>query len=125
MKRFGWIALFMITVNLYGCVTTAVPPKYKLVVSKESKALPPNDFCSLNFALTNTRGSLADPWIEALVLDADNNTIVDRFVSFVASAPGAIYQQETIIYVPCNRIRQVAIAANGEIVEPTTFAWKE
>ena len=125
MKRFGWIALFMITVNLYGCVTAAVPPKYKLVVSKESKPLPPNDFCSLNFALTNTRGSLADPWIEALVLDADNNTIVDRFVSFVASAPGATYQQETIIYATCNRIRQVAIAANGEIVEPTTFAWKE
>jgi hypothetical protein len=125
MKRFEWITFFVITVNLYGCVTAAVPPKYKLVVSKESKPLPPNDFCSLNFALTNTRGALADPWIEALVLDAENNTIVDRFVSFVASAPGAIYQQEIIIYATCNRVRQVAIVANGEIVEPTTFAWKE
>ena len=125
MKRFAWIAFFVITVDLYSCVTAAVPPKYKLVVSKESKSLPPNDFCSLNFTLTNTRGSLTDPWIEALVLDAENNTIVDRFVSFVASAPGATYQQETIIYATCNRIRQVAIVANGEIVEPNTFAWKE
>jgi hypothetical protein len=60
-----------------------------------------------------------------VLLQTENNTIVDMFVSFVASAPGAIYQQETIIYATCNRIRQVAIAANGEIVELTTFAWKE
>jgi hypothetical protein len=125
MKRFGWLALFM-AANLYGCVTpVAVQPKYKLAVSKERKPLPPNDFCSLNFALTNTHGSLANPWIEAVVLDAENKTIVDRFVTFVASAPAAIYQQETIIYANCNRIMQVAITGNGQIVEPDSFAWQE
>ena len=125
MKRFGWVALFM-AANLYGCVTpVAVQPKYSLAVSKERKPLPPNDFYSLKFALTNTRGSLANPWIEAVILDAENKTIVDRFVTFVASAPGAIYQQETIIYVSCNRITQVAITGNRQIVEPDSFAWKE
>ena len=58
MKRFGWIAFFTITVNLYGCVTAAVPPKTCCIEGKQT--LPLNDFCSLNFALTNTRGSLAD-----------------------------------------------------------------
>jgi hypothetical protein len=125
MKRFGWLALLM-AANFYGCVTpSAVQPKYKIAISKERKPLPPNDFCSLNFALTDTHGSLANPWIEALVLDAEHKTIVDRFITFVASAPGAIYQQEAIIYARCNRIGQVAITGNGQIVEPDTFAWKE
>jgi hypothetical protein len=124
MKRLGWLALLM-AANLYGCVTpVAVQPKYKLAISKERKPLPPNDFCSLKFALTNTRGSLANPWIEAVVLDAENKTIVDRFVTFVAS-PAAIYQQETIIYASCNRIMRVAIIGNNQIVEPDSFAWKE
>jgi len=94
MKRFGWLALLMAG-NLYGCVTpVAVQPKYKLAVSKETAA--PNDFCSLKFDLTNSRASLANPWIEAVVLDAENKIIVDKFVTFVASAPGTIYQEETI-----------------------------
>jgi len=123
MKRFGWLAL-LIGGNLYGCVTpVAVQPKYKLAVSKETAA--PNDFCSLKFDLTNSRASLANPWIEAVVLDAENKIIVDKFVTFVASAPGTIYQEETIIYTSCNRIRQVAITGNGQIVEPDTFVWKE
>jgi hypothetical protein len=123
MKRFGWLALLMAG-NLYGCVTpVAVQPKYKLAVSKETAA--PNDFCSLKFDLTNSRASLANPWIEAVVLDAENKIIVDKFVTFVASAPGTIYQEETIIYTSCNRIRQVAITGNGQIVEPDTFVWKE
>lgn len=125
MKRFGWLALFM-AANLYGCVTpVAAQPKYKLAVSKEKKPLPLNDFCSLKFALTNTRGSLANPWIEAVVFDAENKIIVDRFVTFVASAPAAMYQQETIIYASCNRIVQVAITGNGPIVEADSFVWKE
>ena len=123
MKRFGWLALLMAG-NLYGCVTpVAVQPKYKLAVSKETAA--PNDFCSLKFDLTNSRASLANPWIEAVVFDAENKIIVDKFVTFVASAPGTIYQEEAIIYARCNRIRQVAITGNGQIVEPDTFAWKE
>ena len=123
MKRFGWLALLMAG-NLYGCVTpVAVQPKYKLAVSKETAA--PNDFCSLKFDLTNSRASLANPWIEAVVFDAENKIIVDKFVTFVASAPGTIYQEETIIYTSCNRIRQVAITGNGQIVEPDTFVWKE
>jgi hypothetical protein len=123
MKRFGWLAL-LIAGNLYGCVTpVAVQPKYKLAVSKETAA--PNDFCSLKFDLTNSRASLANPWIEAVVLDAENKIIVDKFVTFVASAPGTIYQEEAIIYASCNRIRQVAITGNGQIVEPDTFVWKE
>jgi hypothetical protein len=123
MKRFGWLALLMAG-NLYGCVTpVAVQPKYKLAVSKETAA--PNDFCSLKFDLTNSRASLANPWIEAVVFDAENKIIVDKFVTFVASAPGTIYQEEAIIYASCNRIRQVAITGNGQIVEPDTFAWKE
>jgi hypothetical protein len=123
MKRFGWLAL-LIGGNLYGCVTpVAVQPKYKLAVSKETAA--PNDFCSLKFDLTNSRASLANPWIEAVVLDAENKIIVDKFVTFVASAPGTIYQEEAIIYASCNRIRQVAITGNGQIVEPDTFVWKE
>jgi len=123
MKRFGWLALLMAG-NLYGCVTpVAVQPKYKLAVSKETAA--PNDFCSLKFDLTNSRASLANPWIEAVVFDAENKIIVDKFVTFVASAPGTIYQEETIIYASCNRIRQVAITGNGQIVEPDTFVWKE
>ena len=123
MKRFGWLALLMAG-NLYGCVTpVAVQPKYKLAVSKETAA--PNDFCSLKFDLTNSRASLANPWIEAVVLDAENKIIVDKFVTFVASAPGTIYQEEAIIYASCNSIRQVAITGNGQIVEPDTFVWKE
>jgi hypothetical protein len=123
MKRFGWLAL-LIAGNLYSCVTpVAVQPKYKLAVSKETAA--PNDFCSLKFDLTNSRASLANPWIEAVVLDAENKIIVDKFVTFVASAPGTIYQEEAIIYASCNRIRQVAITGNGQIVEPDTFVWKE
>jgi len=123
MKRFGWLAL-LIGGNLYGCVTpVAVQPKYKLAVSKETAA--PNDFCSLKFDLTNSRASLANPWIEAVVFDAENKIIVDKFVTFVASAPGTIYQEEAIIYASCNRIRQVAITGNGQIVEPDTFVWKE
>jgi hypothetical protein len=123
MKRFGWLALLMAG-NLYGCVTpVAVQPKYKLAVSKENAA--PNDFCSLKFDLTNSRASLANPWIEAVVFDAENKIIVDKFVTFVASAPGTIYQEEAIIYASCNRIRQVAITGNGQIVEPDTFVWKE
>ena len=123
MKRFGWLALLMAG-NLYGCVTpVAVQPKYKLAVSKETAA--PNDFCSLKFDLTNSRASLANPWIEAVVLDAENKIIVDKFVTFVASAPGTTYQEEAIISASCNRIRQVAITGNGQIVEPDTFVWKE
>ena len=123
MKRFGWLALLMAG-NLYGCVTpVAVQPKYKLAVSKETAA--PNHFCFLKFDLTNSRASLANPWIEAVVLDAENKIIVDKFVTFVASAPGTIYQEEAIIYASCNRIRQVAITGNGQIVEPDTFVWKE
>jgi hypothetical protein len=125
MKRFGWVGLFL-AANLYGCVTpVAVQPKYKMAISKERKRLSPNDFCSVKFALTNTRGSLTNLWIEALVLDAENKTIVDKFVNFAASAPGEIYKQETIIYSDCNRIRQVAITANSQVVEPDIFAWNE
>ena len=123
MKVFGWAALFM-AVNLYGC-TTAVLPKYKLVVSKERKQLPAYEFCSLKFTFTNTRSSLANPWIQALVLDAENNTFDGRFVAFATTVPKETNQQETIIYESCNRIRQIAITANGEIVEPNMFAWKE
>jgi hypothetical protein len=123
MKRFGWVAVFM-AVNLYGCVT-AVAPKYELMVSKERKQLPLNEFCSLRFTFINTRNSAANPWIEALILDAENNTVDGRFVTFATAVAGEANQQETIIYASCNRIRQVAIIANDQIVEPNTFAWNE
>jgi hypothetical protein len=122
MKRFGWVALFMV-VNLCGCAG-AVPPKYKIALSKQIKSLPPNEWCSLTFTLTNTRGILANPWIEARVLDAENNTVDEKFVTF--SIPwGTTDQRETIIYASCDRVRQVAITGNGQIVEPNIFAWKE
>jgi D-alanyl-D-alanine carboxypeptidase len=122
MKRFRWVALFMV-VNLCGCAV-AVPPKYKIAVSKQIKSLPPNEWCSLTFTLTNTRSVLANPWIEARVLDAENNTVDERFVTF-AIPQGTTDQRETIIYASCNRVRQVAITGNGQIVEPNIFAWKE
>jgi hypothetical protein len=122
MKRFGWVALFMV-VNLCGCAV-AVPPKYKIAVSKQIKSLPPNEWCSLMFTLANTRSVLANPWIEARVLDAENNTVDERFVTF-GTPQGTTDQRETIIYASCNRIRQIAITGNGEIVEPNMFAWKE
>jgi len=122
MKQFGWVALFMV-VNLYGCAV-AVPPRYKIAVSKQSKQLPPNEWCSLTFTFTNTRSFLRSVWMEALVLDAENNTIDARFVTF-ATPEGRTDRQEAIIYRSCDRIRQVAITGNGEIVEPNMFAWKE
>lgn len=123
MKRFGWVAVFM-AVNLYGCAT-AVPPKYELVVSKQRKPLPLNDFCSLRFTFINTRNFPANPWIEALVLDAENNTVDGRFVTFATAVAGEANQQEAIIYANCNRIREVAIIANGQSFEPHRFAWNE
>jgi hypothetical protein len=123
MKRFGWVALFMV-VNLCGCAV-AVPPKYKIAVSKQIKSLPPNEWCSLMFTLANTRSVLANPWIEARVLDAENNTVDERFVTFGIPQQRTTDQRETIIYASCNRVRQVAITGNGQIVEPNIFAWKE
>jgi hypothetical protein len=123
MKRFGWVALFMV-VNLCGCAV-AVPPKYKIAVSKQIKSLPPNEWCSLTFTVTNTRSVLANPWIEARVLDAENNTVDERFVTFGIPQQRTTDQRETIIYASCNRVRQVAITGNGQIVEPNIFAWKE
>ena len=124
MRRFGWVTL-LIVINLYGCAVS-VSPKYKLAVSKQAKPLPPNEWCSLTFALTNTRGS-ANPWIEARVLDAENNTVDERFVTFATprgtTLGGTRDQLETIIYASCNRIRQVAITGNSQIVEPNIFAW--
>jgi hypothetical protein len=125
MKRFGLVALLMV-VNLYGCVTpVAAPPKYKIVVSKEKKTLRPHEWCSLKFALTNTRSFPAYPWIEAQVLDAENNTVDWRFVTFAGTIPKETNQHDIIIYTTCNRIRQVVITGNGQIVEPNMFAWKE
>lgn len=123
MKRFGWVALFMV-VNLCGCAV-AVPPKYKIAVSKQIKSLPPNEWCSLTFTLTNTRSVPANPWIEARVLDAENNTVDERFVTFGIPQQGTTDQRETIIYASCNRVRQVTITGNGQNVEPNIFAWKE
>jgi hypothetical protein len=123
MKRFGLVALFMV-VNLCGCAV-AVPPKYKIAVSKQIKSLPPNEWCSLTFTVTNTRSVLANPWIEARVLDAENNTVDERFVTFGIPQQATTDQRETIIYASCNRVRQVAITGNGQIVEPNIFAWKE
>ena len=127
MKRFGWVALFMVFI-LYGCAAS-VSSKYKLAVSKQPKPLAPNEWCSLTFTLTNTRCLSANPWIEARVLDAENNTVDERFVSFVTpsglNTSGTTHQLETIIYTSCNRIRQVAITGNGQIVAPDIFAWKE
>ena len=122
MKRFGWVGLFMV-VNFCSCAV-AVPPKYKLAVSKQIKPLPPNEWCSLTFTFTNTRSVLANPWIEARVLDAENNTVDERFVTF-AIPQGTTDQRETIIYATCNRVTQVAITGNDQIVEPNIFAWKE
>jgi hypothetical protein len=123
MKRFGWVVLFMV-VNLCGCAV-AVPPKYKLAVSKQIKPLPPNEWCSLTFTFTNTRSVLANPWIEARVLDTENNTVDERFVTLGIPQGTKTEQVEMIIYASCNRIRQVAITGNDQIVEPNIFAWKE
>jgi hypothetical protein len=128
MKRFGWIALFM-TLSLYGCAV-AVPPKYKIAVRKQNKTLPPNEWCSLTFTLTNTLNFPGDFWMEATVLDAENKTVDVRFVTFPSLvnfvAPvGKTGQQEVIIYTTCDRIRQVVITANGQFVEPASFAWEE
>jgi hypothetical protein len=128
MKRFGWIALFM-AINLYGCAV-AEAPKYKMAVWKQKKMLPPNEWCSLTFTFTNTRNSHDSFWMEAIVLDAENKTIVDTFLTFpslvnFATPVGKTQQQEVIIYTTCNRIRQVAITGNGQIVEPDNFAWDE
>src|SRR5262245_23137727 len=122
MKRFGWIAFFM-AVSLHGCAV-AVPPKYKIAVSKQKKVLASNEWCSLMFTFTNTRSSQGNVWMEALVLDAENKTVDSRFVNFGTPA-GNTDQRETIIYKTCDRIRQVAIIGNGQLVEPNTFAWQE
>ena len=128
MKRSGWVALFIV-INLYGCAV-AVPPKYKIAVWKQKKTLPPNEWCSLTFSLTNTLNFLGSFWMEATVLDAENRTVDVRFVTFpslvnFATPVGKTYQQEVIIYTTCNRIRQVAITGNGQFVEPASFAWEE
>jgi len=122
MKQFGWVAIFM-AVCLHGCAV-AVPPKYKIAVSKKNKTLAPNEWCSLTFTFTNTRSSQQSVWMEAFVLDAQNKTVDARFLTF-ATPPGKTDQQETLIYTTCDRIRQVAITGNGQIVEPNTFDWKE
>ena len=128
MKRFAWIVLFLV-VNLYSCVV-AQPPKYKLAVSKQTKTLPPNEWCSLTFTFTNTRNSPGGFWIEALVLNAENKIIVDSFPTFpsvvnFATPVEKTVQQEVVVYTTCNRIRQVTITGNGELVEPVSFAWEE
>ena len=128
MKRSGWIALFM-AVSSSGCAV-AVPPKYKMAVWKQKKMLPPNEWCSLTFTFTNTRNSHGSFWMEAIVLDAEKNTIADTFLTFpslvnFATPVGKTQQQEAIIYTTCNRIRQVAITGNGQIVEPDSFTWEE
>jgi hypothetical protein len=124
MKQFGWVAIFM-AVCLQGCAV-AVPPKYKITVSKQNKTLAPDEWCSLTFTFTNTntRSSQRNMWMEAFVLDAENKTIDARFVTF-STPPGGTDQKETLIYTSCDRVRQVAITGNGEIIEPNTFDWKE
>jgi len=128
MKRIACIVLFM-AVNLYACAV-AQPPKYKLAVSKQTKTLPPYEWCSLTFTFTNTRNSRDSLWMEAIVLDAENNTITDTFLTFpslvnFATPVRKAQQQEVIIFRTCNRIRQVAITGNGQMVEPDSFAWDE
>ena len=128
MKRFVWIGLF-IAISIYGCAV-AVPPKYKMAVWKQKKVLPPNEWCSLTFAFTNTRNSPGGFWIEALVLNAEKKIIVDSFPTFpsvvnFATPVEKTVQQEVIVYTTCNRIRQVTITGNGELVEPVSFAWEE
>ena len=121
MKRSGWVALFIV-INLYGCAV-AVPPKYKIAISKQTKPLPPNEWCSITFTLTNTRSFQTNVWIEARVLDAENSTVDERFVTF-ATPEGRTDQREILIYTTCNRIRQVAITGNSQIVEPDSFVWE-
>ena len=128
MKRFGWLVFFMV-VSLHGCAV-AVPPNYRIAVWKQKKTLPPNEWCSLTFTFTNSRNFPSSFWMEATVLDAENKTVDDRFVIFpslvnFATPVGNTDRREVIIYTTCDRIRQVAITGNGEIVEPNTFAWKE
>jgi|SRR6516165_6217876 hypothetical protein len=122
MKRSGWVALF-IAVNLYGCAV-GVQPKYKITISKQRKPLPPNEWCSLTFTFTNTRSFQTNVWIEARVLDAENSTVDERFVAF-ATPERRTDQRETLIYTTCNRIRQVVITGNSQIVEPDSFVWEK
>jgi len=124
MKKIGWIALLM-AVNLCGCAVGAgEAPKYKIAVSKETKQLPSNEWCSVRFTLANNRNFDANPWIEARVLDAENKAVDERFFTF-AVPRGKTDRAEQIIYATCDRIRQIAITGNREIVEPDIFAWKE
>lgn len=124
MKQIGWIALLM-AVNLSGCAVGAgVAPKYKIAVSKQTKQLPPNEWCSVGFTLANNRSFDANPWIEARVLDAENKAIDERFFTF-AVPRGRADREEQIIYATCDRIRQIAITGNRDIVEPDIFDWKE
>jgi len=124
MKQIGRIALLM-AVNLCGCAVGAgVAPKYKIAVSKQTKQLPPNEWCSVGFALANNRSVDANPWIEARVLDAENKAIDERFFTF-AVPRGRADRAEQIIYATGDRIRQIAITGNRDIVEPDIFDWKE
>ena len=41
-----------------------------------------------------------------------------------ATPVGKTVQQEVIVYTTCSRITQVAIAGNGELLEPVSFAWE-
>jgi hypothetical protein len=124
MKQIGWIALLM-AVNLCGCaVGKGVAPPYNIAVSKQAKQLPPNEWCSVAFTLSNNRSFNVNPWIEARVLDADNKVVDERFFTF-AVPRGQTDTEEQIIYAACDRIRQIAITGNREIVKPDIFAWKE
>ena len=63
MKQIGRIAL-VVAVNLRGCAVGAgIVPKYKIAVSKETKQLPPNEWCSVGFILANNRSFDGNPWI--------------------------------------------------------------
>lgn len=124
MKQIVWIAL-LIAMNLCGCAAgEGVALKYKIAISKETKQLPPNEWCSIRFTLTNNRSFNANPWFEARVLDAENTVVDERFFTF-AVPRGQTDKEEQIIYATCDRIRQIAITGNREIVEPDIFAWKE
>lgn len=125
MKRLGWLALF---IAVSGCAVAA-PPSYKIAVLKQGKTLPPKDWCSLTFTFTNTRNFQGSFWMEATVLDADNQTVDERFVNFPSlvnfATPVGANRREVLIYTTCDHIRQVTITGNGAIVEPNTFAWNE
>ena len=125
MKRFRWIALL---IAVSGCAVAA-PPNFKIAVLNRGKPLPPKEWCSITFTFNNTRSFQGSFWMEATVLDAENKTVDERFVTFPSlvnsATPVGPNRREVLIYTPCDRIRQVTITGNGGIVEPNTFAWTE